>query len=597
VIAGILKKSNTNNSSNRRGVERGPEMARYTKHVNRTAPKTTRQTKKAKPTQSKNSACGFSFKISDWDRLDRFLIMGADKGCYYTSERKLVRDNAKCVDRCLQDDGARTVEAIVTISEDGRAAKNDYAIFALALAAACGSSKSKLLQSDLDTRALALEALPRVCRIGTHLFQFAQYVSALRGWGPGLRKAVARWYTEMELGRLAFQVVKYPQRTTEEGVTNSMWSHRDLLRKSHPNTDEAARNKLFGYITNQGFGDKLPSRISKDLKILVGTEKVRRATKAKEAVALIEEYSLPHEVVPKELQGDPKIWQALLPKMPMTATIRNLGRMTANGLLAPLGDETAMVVDRLLDGEYIRKSRIHPVNVLAAMKTYSNGSGFRGKLTWSPISAITDALDSAFYESFKNVEPTGKRHLLAIDCSGSMGSSCMGMEQLTNREAAAVMALATMKAEKNTHIVGFSSGSGYTRGDTTRRFYGNTGIDDLNISPRQRLDTVCDTMARFSWGGTDCALPMLYALDKGLNVDVFCVYTDNETWAGDIHPHEALRDYRKKVNPEAKLVVLGTSSGPFSIADPDDAGMLDIAGFDSAAPALISQFARGFGRE
>jgi 60 kDa SS-A/Ro ribonucleoprotein len=32
-----------------------------------------------------------------------------------------------------------------------------------------------------------------------------------------------------------------------------------------------------------------------------------------------------------------------------------------------------------------------------------------------------------------------------------------------------------------------------------------------------------------------------------------------------------------------------TSNG-FSLADPDDAGMLDVVGFDAAAPALIADF-------
>jgi len=35
-----------------------------------------------------------------------------------------------------------------------------------------------------------------------------------------------------------------------------------------------------------------------------------------------------------------------------------------------------------------------------------------------------------------------------------------------------------------------------------------------------------------------------------------------------------------------------TSNG-FTIADPSDAGMLDVVGFDAAAPALIADFARG----
>jgi len=566
-------------------------MAQYTKHVNRVNPKTS-QSEKANEGQEQNNAGGFSFVISDWDRLDRFLIMGSDKGSYYVNESKLVRDNAKCVDRCLKEDGARAVEAIVTVSTDGRAAKNDYAIFALALAAAYNSGDGEPSASDIATRKLALDSLSKVCRIGTHLFQFSQYVSALRGWGPGLRNAVAAWYTDMPLGKLSYQVIKYPQRTTEEGQKNSSWSHRDVLRKSHPKTDDKNREKLFKYVVNKGFGDKLPTRINKDLNILVGTEKAKRATSASEVVELISKYNLPHEVIPKELQGDNTVWKALLPGMPMNATIRNLGRMTANGLLSPLSDETGIVVDRLGDSEYIKKSRIHPINVLAAMKTYSSGQGFRGSLTWNPNQSIVDALDGAFYESFKNVDPTGKRYMLAIDCSGSMMSPCMGMSQISNMEAAAVMAMATMKAEKNTHITGFSCGSG----GGYRRF-GGSGIKPLEISPRMRLDSVVRTMSGFNWGGTDCALPMIHALEQKLNVDVFCVYTDNETYAGSIHPHQALRDYRKKINPEAKLVVLGTAQTEFSIADPNDAGMLDIAGFDSAAPALISQFARGFGRK
>ena len=43
---------------------------------------------------------------------------------------------------------------------------------------------------NLDAKALAFQNLSKVCRIGTHLFHFAEYVNALRGWGRGLRGAV-----------------------------------------------------------------------------------------------------------------------------------------------------------------------------------------------------------------------------------------------------------------------------------------------------------------------------------------------------------------------------------------------------------------------
>ncbi len=93
-------------------------------------------------------------------------------------------------------------------------------------------------------------------------------------------------------------------------------------------------------------------------------------------------------------------------------------------------------------------------------------------------------------------------------------------------------------------------------------------------------------------GGTDCALPMLYAMEKGIKADVFMILTDSETWAGGVHPMEALRQYRKKTGINAKLVVVGTTSTGFTIADPKDAGALDVVGFDTAVPALISEFAK-----
>ena len=71
------------------------------------------------------------------------------------------------------------------------------------------------------------------------------------------------------------------------------------------------------------------------------------------------------------------------------------------------------------------------------------------------------------------------------------------------------------------------------------------------------------------------------------------IYTDSETWAGGVHPAQALRRYRETSGIDARLVVVGMVSNGFSIADPADAGMLDVVGFDTATPQLISDFARG----
>jgi 60 kDa SS-A/Ro ribonucleoprotein len=206
------------------------------------------------------------------------------------------------------------------------------------------------------------------------------------------------------------------------------------------------------------------------------------------------------------------------------------------------------------------------------------------------VAKIVDALDAAFYASFGAIEPTGKRMLLALDVSGSMSCGDIGgVPGLTPRIGSAAMALVTAATEKDHHFVAFTSAS---TGHGGQWGGGNSGITPLSISPRQRLDDAVAEVSRLPMGGTDCALPMIWAAENGIDVDAFCVYTDNETWAGKVHPAQALRAYRQARGIPAKLVVVGMTSTGFSIADPNDAGMIDVVGFDTSTPPVIADFAR-----
>src|SRR6185369_4139083 len=114
--------------------------------------------------------------------------------------------------------------------------------------------------------------------------------------------------------------------------------------------------------------------------------------------------------------------------------------------------------------------------------------GARGSGTWQPVAKIVDALDAAFYASFGNVEPSGKRMLLALDVSGAMGCGVVaGVPNLTPRVASAAMSLVTAATETDHAFVAFTaaaSGHGGKWGG------GESGISTLSISPRQRLDDV-----------------------------------------------------------------------------------------------------------
>ena len=110
--------------------------------------------------------------------------------------------------------------------------------------------------------------------------------------------------------------------------------------------------------------------------------------------------------------------------------------------------------------------------------------------------------------------PTGKRLLLALDVSGSMESGWVaGIPGLSPRDASAALALVTAATEQDYEIVGFYAGRGGWKADGRRRQYylGEDGITPLSISPRQRLDDAVKAVSDLPFGGTDCALPMLYA--------------------------------------------------------------------------------------
>jgi 60 kDa SS-A/Ro ribonucleoprotein len=524
-----------------------------------------------------NSSGGYAFAIDDWARLDRWLILGAEGGTYYATERKLTIENAGCVERCLRADARRAVASIVEVSRSGRAPKNGPAVFALAIAAGMGSL-SAVAEAD---------ALRQVCRIPTDLFAFVEAVDGLRGWGRGLRRLVASWYAGKSADQLAYQVTKYRQR---DG-----WTHRDVLRLAHPVADSPSHQSVYRWAVagSSGLGDRSVDRrvsslatdrstvttcyapVSELPAIIESFREAQVTTDKSTIVRLIVEGGLVREHIPSQWLNEAEVWEALLEKMPLTAMVRNLGKMSAIGLLSPLSAASKTVADRLTDGESLRKSRVHPIAILMASKVYAQGRGDKGKLSWAAVPTINDALDASFYQAFANVVPSGKRTMLCLDISGSMSQPVSGTSLMCS-EGSCAMALVTARVEPEYHVMAF-----------------NNQLTPLNITKSDRLTDALRKTSGWTGGSTDCSVPMLYALENKLDVDVFQVYTDSETYHGKMHPSQALVRYRNETGIPAKLAVVGMTSTGFSIADPSDAGMLDFVGFDTASPGLMADFARG----
>jgi 60 kDa SS-A/Ro ribonucleoprotein len=509
-----------------------------------------------------NNAGGFVFKVSDKDRLERILILGVDGGTYYVGEQKLAKNAVDFMKAYIVSNEREFIDTVVAVSEGNRAAKQSPSIFAVALALSEGSDK-----------AYARAAVQKVVRTSTHLFEFAEYVKAFGGWGRSKRGAVADWYEGRNAGSLAYQAVKYRQRNG--------WTHRDLFRLAHPKgVDQTVGNFILGKPFAPD-GQDAPL-------VLHGFNEMSHAVSAGEVKRVLGDYkSLPWETIPTQFLTDAEVWKTLFYNgaLGQTALLRNITRFAKIGAFNDVkfaGD----VAKALADKDAIVKGRVHPVAYANALGIYRDGkfeqdrSGYGGSRRvkdWTTNAKVLGALEAGFYESFATIEPANKRTLIAIDTSGSMTwGAPAGLVGLDYMGAAALVAMVTLRTEPYTEITAF-----------------NTDLRKLGISDTDSLETVDRKLRSGGYGGTDCAAPMVWADKNKLDFDTFVVLTDNETWAGNIKPSQALVKYRKSRGIDARLAVVALAGTEFSIADPKDSGMMDFVGFDAAGPRVLADFSAG----
>lgn len=548
-------------------------------------PKSTPQTVKADQRQVRNNAGGFVFKVSDWDLLNRFLILGTEAGTFYVQAEDLTAQNADTIIRLIQKDGYRVIETIADVVANDRAPKMSPVLFVLALCVGYG---------DAYTRQLAYAASLKECRTGSHFLEFQSYVEQVKGWGRQRRRYAARWYNEREPKHLAYQMLKYRNR--------SGFAHRDVLRLSHAKPKSHLHDALFYWATKGWEGVGPEPHPEPALQQIWAYERAKASTDKAEVIRLIKDYRLTHEMIDNSWKNDCDVWEALLQHMPLTALIRNLGKISSLGFFKTARYKmTAQgIVEILTDPGLIERAHIHPFAFLMALYTYESGGGFRGKLTWTPEPAIINALDTGFYTSFSTLKPTGRRRLVAVDCSGSMSTpivtgwqkSKQGRAQLTQgplscRHAAIALAMTAVHAdEATTDVIGFVA-KGTTWGEV-----GFPYLESMPVSKRQRLTDVIRLFNKLPGGGTDLSVPFEFALqeaERGQIYDSIEIYTDDETWAGRRHPHEVLAEYRRYA-PNVKVAIISMAANPFTVGDPNDPNVLQAVGFDAGMPEVLEAF-------
>lgn len=494
-----------------------------------------------------NNAGGWGFSLDKWEKLKRFLILGSEGGTYYVSAQSLTEQNCQNLFSCIQENGKLVVEEAARVNLDNLAPKTDSQIFALAAALAKG---------DNETKACVRQYFNQVIRTGTHLLHFVAFLDGLGGWGPAKRSIVGNWFLNQNFDNVGYQVLKYQNR---DG-----WTMRDVLRLSHPSPlgDFNKLGSLFNWICKKDCNSEFLPEIIQKYECFV--KKYNDKLPLNERKYLVLEAiksGLPREVLPNNMLSYPDIQRVLLEHSPIHALIRNISQVCS--------ENDTLAASLLRNETKLRQSRVHPFALLMAQLVYLRGRGVLSSRHWNVNRTIVEALDDAYDFSFQNWTPTEKKILVGIDISNSMNMSCIG-SPIACSQAALGMAITICRLEPNSECVTF-----------------NTEVRGVvNITKRSSLSSINIG----SNGGTDLTAPIRWALRNNTKYDGFCILTDNETWAGSRHPTEVFAQYKRQINPNAKLVCCSMASNDANIVDPRDLSQIGCAGLDANLPSIISSF-------
>lgn len=733
------------------------------------------------PDQIQGAAGGFVWQISDKEQVIRYLIIGSEGGNYYQTPQQVSSKCASCILRMTRtpDNFKWLIDTIREVSIEGRAAKQEPTLLALATAIVFAPTPSDKTE--------ALNAVKDCVRILTHMYMLIGYIKIFSksghpslapasnvertpqvtgsGIGRGIRRVFGEYFYSRTGIEIANLMTKYQNR---EG-----WSIKDVLTLVHIDPkkmkDDGGRLAI-DYVfkskeefepilaaslaraqSEPSFGGGTPAFLSaiKEIQTIVNRHpaNAQYPEEINRIAQLINQVGLCREQLPSQLFKYRKVWEALLTNkgangkgkgMPLTALIRNLGKLSTAeiGIITPtltLTPDVRDICDRITDAAEIKRTRIHPYNILVAMLTYKKGKGDKGSLSWMPNPQILAALDKAFKLAFQNITPTGKRIKIALDVSGSMSTNfCTGSPIVSCATGSVAMMMMTLWTERRrgvgvelttppqaiggttslpepidggrtplwkstqlpdgrtlyentkTNECQFSkpqemvqsppNGGGgggtastlYSKSSSppritlsqykeTKKYIGHpedqaraakessvqygyssmyytpkskylpelypppatptnvticafsntlinitnaiVGYMDATIDPVTGLPTMTIddalNLVEMPFSNTDCALPMIRALENREEVDAFVIYTDSETYMGNIHPQAALERYRTVMGINAKLIVVGMTSNCLTIADPKDLNTLNLAGFDTATPRIINDFIAG----
>ncbi len=403
---------------------------------------------------------------------------------------------------------------------------------------------------------------PQVVRTPNDLLDFLAAVRGKvvgRGLGRAVKGAIGEWLASIS----EYHVVKY-------GSVGRGWSLRDALRLARPKPASERQSRLYRYLLGSSTEE---DRLSfyRDFAQLAWFELLKSRAKDEpeslseaEAIRFVTEGRLPYEAVVGVVQPTKGLWVELMRQMPYQALLKHLNALERASVFAD-EESVAYVAQRLTDATALRRARILPFQLLAAVKA------FQGNLQ------VKFVLDAALNLSFAGMPALPGKVAIGVDVSGSMQNPVSARSTVRCSEVASLFAAALWKSAPDSEVLPFDL--------RVHEFLAREQCRE------EALYSVAARIANLGGGGTCLALPVEWLHANRVKADLLIEITDSEDWAGRGFL-AAWREY-KRVVPAARAVLVQLTPNRALAAPPAEPGVHYVHGWSDAVVRFVAQVAAG----
>ena len=509
-----------------------------------------------------NPSCQFS--SDDWLLLDRFLLFAHDSNIYSEAPQAIKPENMLRIAKLLIYAGEKVIKRVTELVAYRLPLNNETAIFIAAMALTIGNPA---------TKQITIDRLPLIVENITQLLIFADFSHHIRGWGRQLRRAIHHWFQVKTTQELFIDIIQKPY---YQG-----WTLADVLKLSHVKINDPDKIYLIDWLV---FKKNQHDNIEIDHRFpwIKGYKLIRKTQEIPEVIALIEQYNLPLETIPKTDLRRIKIWEKLIEKLPLKAILENLGLLSKLGVIKSDNPATKLIIRRLLAKDEI--SNLHPIDIFVALENFLRGKGQLYVGYWSPVWDIYQTLSPAFNLACQYVLPTNKKILLATCVCNNVPSfrRAYGSLGVTTNIAAEIIFTYFSLTEK-TSLKLFFDETCYST---------NISLEDQDIANYKKVISPTPRIT----GKINSALPIEYAVKNKIYLDSFIIMIPGNSDKDIIkYPAQAIFEYRKIINSAARVIMVIPQPHNLNknLVNFDDPLSLIIPCFDSQTLHLITNFMRG----